>query len=260
MSSHGISRSARARTRRMRAGRRWHRRGAPVPGVARRSRRRPRARCRPARAISSGTAAGRKSSGTMTSRPRTAEATAATSEPSAASPMSPASSARSSVPKLGTGASAGRKRYVSGTATTSISTSSTPIAIALDGPDRRARDRREHERVEQALVALGVEHAGDGEQRREQQRDPQRADGHGDRRLRDVGAVVQHDLRDGREQRPSRARAAARGARARGRCARAGRTARANGTACALTAAPPGAAARRTAARRARARASRARA
>ena len=132
-------------------------------------------------AISSGTAAGRKSSGTMTSRPRTAEATAATRAPSAASPISPAISASTSVPRRGHRGVRRQEEVRQRDGHDLHEHQQGADGERLRGPDRRARDRREQERVEQALVALGVEDPRDREQRGQQEGDPERADRHRDR-------------------------------------------------------------------------------
>ena len=50
------------------------------------------------------------------------------------------------------------------------------MAVTFAEPDRAAVDRREHEPVEHALLALGHERAREPEQRGEEDRDPEQPD------------------------------------------------------------------------------------
>ena len=136
----------------------------------------------------------------MTSRPRTADATAATREPSAASPRSPASSASSERPESRHRGVRRQEQVRERDRDCLHEQQQRADRDRLGRPDRRARNGREHERVQQALVALGVEHARNCEQGREQERDPEGPHGDCDRGARDIRAVVQHHLRNRGEQ------------------------------------------------------------
>ena len=165
----------------------------------------------------SGSPSGRKSSGRSSSRARPATAIAPKSVPTAAMPMSASATAATVRPSTAEKkAREGRQRDELG------ADEEREHRERLREPDRAPVARREHERVEQALLALGDEGPRQAEQRGEDDRRPEQAE-----RSVVAGAARQREVEDRQrrdhEQQHRRAASPSPAARAAGPCASARR-------------------------------------